>query len=124
MAEYKVLKGNIIYNGGIYRAGSTVDMDDAIAQNLSKYLEVAQAAPKQQPEVEKVEQPNEEQTNEEPNEEQTNEEQTNEQPVDYNEYTIAELKKIVEKENVEVIPTGSKGSAVKSDYINALQQSK
>lgn len=126
MAEYKVLKGNIIYNGGIYRAGSTVDMDDAIAQNLSKYLEVAQAAPKQQPEVEKVEQPtNEEQTNEEQtNEEQTNEQPNEEQPVDYNEYTIAELKKIVEKENVEVIPTGSKGSAVKSDYIKALQQSK
>ena len=111
MTEYKVLKGNIMYNGGIYRAGSTVDMDDAIAQNLSKYLEAAQAAPKKQPEAEKVEQP-------------TNEQETNEQDVDYNEYTIAELKKLVEKEDVEVIPTGSKGSAVKSDYVRALQQSK
>ena len=107
MAEYKVLKGNIIYNGAIYRAGSTVDMDVAIAQNLSEYLEVAQDAPEQQP----VEQ--------QPVEEQPVEEQE----VNYEDYTISELKEIVEKENVEVVPTGKSGSAVKSDYIRALKQS-
>ena len=117
MAEYKVLKGNIIYNGAIYRAGSTVDMDVAIAQNLSEYLEVAQDAPEQQP-VEQ--QPVEEQ----PVEEQPVEEQpVEEQEVNYEDYTISELKEIVEKENVEVVPTGKSGSAVKSDYIRALKQS-
>lgn len=106
MAEYKVLKGNIIYNGAIYRAGSTIDLDVAIAQNLSKYLEVAQDAPEEQPEEQPVE-----------------EQPVEEQEVNYEDYTISELKEIVEKENVEVVPTGKSGSAVKSDYIRALKQS-
>lgn len=99
MTEYKVNNGNILYGGAIYRAGSTIDLDDDIAQRLNKYLENAdkKAAPKK--EVEKEE-------------------------VNYEDYTISELKNIVEKENVEVVPTGKNGSAVKSDYIRSLKQSK
>lgn len=103
MAEYKVLKGNIMYDGAIYRAGSTIDLDDDTAQRLNKYLENTdkKETPKQDVEQEEVEQ----------------------EEVNYEDYTISELKKIVEKENVEVVPTGKSGSAVKSDYIRALKQS-
>lgn len=100
MAEYKVNNGNILYGGAIYRAGSTIDLDDDIAQHLNKYLESAdkKAIPKQEQEVEHEE-------------------------VNYEDYTISELKEFVENENVEVVPTGKSGSAVKSDYIRALKQS-
>lgn len=102
MTEYKVNNGNILYGGAIYRAGSTIDLDDDTAQRLNKYLESAdkKATPKQ--EVEQDVEQNE---------------------VNYEDYTISELKKIVEQENVEVVPTGKSGSAVKSDYIRALKQS-
>ena len=103
MAEYKVLKGNIMYDGAIYSAGSTIDLDDDTAQRLNIYLENTdkKETPKQDVEQEEVEQ----------------------EEVNYEDYTISELKKIVEKENVEVVPTGKSGSAVKSDYIRALKQS-
>lgn len=100
MTEYKVINTNILYGGAIYRSGSTIDLDDDTAQRLNKYLESVdkKAAPKQEQEIEKEE-------------------------VNYEDYTISELKKIVENENVEVVPTGKNGSAVKSDYIRALKQS-
>lgn len=109
MTEYKVSKGNILYGGAIYRAGSTVDLDDDTAQRLNKYLENAdkKAAPKQEQEVDQAQEV----------------EQEEQEEVNYEDYTISELKKIVEKENVEVVPTGKNGSAVKSDYIRALKQS-
>lgn len=99
MTEYKVNNGNILYGGAIYRAGSTIDLDDDTAQRLNKYLESAdkKATPKQEQEVEQEE-------------------------VNYEDYTISELKEIVENENVEVVPTGKSGSAIKSDYINALKE--
>lgn len=110
MAEYKVLKGNIMYNGAIYRAGSTIDLDDDTAQRLNKYLESAdkKATPEQDVEQEV---------------EQDVEQDAEQNEVNYEDYTISELKKIVEQENVEVVPTGKSGSAVKSDYIRALKQS-
>lgn len=102
MAEYKVLKGNIMYNGAIYRTGSTIDLDDDTAQRLNKYLESADKKATPEQDVEQDVEQNE---------------------VNYEDYTISELKKIVEQENVEVVPTGKNGSAVKSDYIRALKQS-
>lgn len=102
MAEYKVLKSNIMYNGFIYRTGSTIDLDDDTAQRLNKYLESADKKATPEREVEQDVEQNE---------------------VNYEDYTISELKKIVEQENVEVVPTGKSGSAVKSDYIRALKQS-
>lgn len=102
MAEYKVNNGNILYGGAIYRAGSTIDLDDDTAQRLNKYLESADKKATPEQEVEQDAEQNE---------------------VNYEDYTISELKKIVEQENVEVVPTGKSGSAVKSDYIRALKQS-
>lgn len=106
MAEYKVLKGNIMYNGAIYRTGSTIDLDDDTAQRLNKYLESADKKATPEQDVKKDVEQNVEQNE-----------------VNYEDYTISELKKIVEQENVEVVPTGKNGSAVKSDYIRALKQS-
>lgn len=102
MAEYKVLKSNIMYNGAIYHTGSTIDLDDDTAQRLNKYLESADKKATPEQDVEQDVEQNE---------------------VNYEDYTISELKKIVEQENVEVVPTGKNGSAVKSDYVRALKQS-
>lgn len=102
MAEYKVLKSNIMYNGVIYHTGSTISLDDDTAQRLNKYLESADKKATPEQDVEQDVEQNE---------------------VNYEDYTISELKKIVENENVEVVPTGKSGSAVKSDYIRALKQS-
>lgn len=98
MTEYKVSNGNILYGGAIYRTGSTIDLDNDTAQRLNKYLESIDKKATPKTEVKQEE-------------------------VNYDDYTIAELKKLIEKENVEVIPTGKNGSAVKSDYIRALKQS-
>lgn len=98
MTEYKVNNGNILYGGAIYRTGSTIDLDDDTAQRLNKYLESVDKKATPKTEVKQKE-------------------------VNYDDYTIAELKKLIEKENVEVVPTGKNGSAVKSDYIKALKQS-
>lgn len=98
MTEYKVSNGNILYSGAIYRTGSTIDLDNDTAQRLNKYLESVDKKATPKTEVKQEE-------------------------VNYDDYTIAELKKLIEKENVEVVPTGKNGSAVKSDYIRALKQS-
>lgn len=98
MTEYKVNNGNILYGGAIYRTGSTIDLDDDTAKRLNKYLENVDKKATPKTEVKQKE-------------------------VNYDDYTIAELKKLIEKENVEVVPTGKNGSAVKSDYIRALKQS-
>lgn len=104
MTEYKVNNGNILYGGAIYRAGSTIDLDDDTAQSLNKYLESAdkKATPKQEEEIVQ--------------------EEVKQEEVNYEDYTISELKEIAENENVEVVPTGKSGSAIKSDYINALKE--
>lgn len=94
MTEYKVINTNILYGGAIYRSGSTIDLDDDTAQRLNKYLE----------NNDKKAVPKQEDVN-------------------YEELTVTELKKLIEEQNIEVIPTGKNGSAVKSDYIRALKQS-
>lgn len=94
MTEYKVINTNILYGGAIYRSGSTIDLDDDTAQRLNKYLE----------NNDKKAAPKQEDVN-------------------YEELTVTELKKLIEEQSVEVVPTGKNGSAVKSDYIRALKQS-
>ncbi|WP_433912360.1 hypothetical protein [Staphylococcus sp. LKG3-3] len=105
MAEYKVDNGRILHMGYIYTEGDVIDLDDSVAERLGQYISpVGKAAPVK-------------------DKEQSNDDEQG-AAVDYEEYTIAELKKLVDKENVDVKPTGKKGSAVKSDYIRALTQSK
>lgn len=105
MTEYKVDNGRILHEGNIYVEGDVIDLDNSIAARLGQYISsVDKTAPKDK--------------------EQSNGDERKVTVVDYEEYTIAELKKLVDKENIDVKPTGKKGSAVKSDYIRALTQSK
>lgn len=108
MTEYKVDNGRILHNGFIFVEGDVIDLDDGIAERLGRYIsplsKTAPAAPSK-------------------DNEQSNDNEHS-AAVDYDEYTIAELKKLIDKQNVEVKATGKNGSAVKSDYIRALTQSK
>lgn len=98
MSEYKVVKGRIMHRGFIYGVGDVVELDDSQAEYLEQYI--ASSSDSKQ-----------------------SKEQSKDEVVDYEEYTIAELKHLVEEKDIDVKPTGKNGSAIKSDYIRALKAS-
>lgn len=99
MTEYKVVKGRIMHKGFIYGVGDVVELDDNQAEYLEQYISSNNRDNKQ------------------------SKEESKDEVVDYEEYTIAELKNLVEEEDIDVKPTGKNGSAIKSDYIRALKAS-
>lgn len=101
MKQYKVIHANILFDGAVYEVGDVIELTDADASRIQYYIEPSN-------------QGNEPHAKEEPTE------GTQEQaPIDYEEYTTEQLKKLVEERNIDVVATGKKG-AIKSDYVNAL----
>lgn len=94
MTDYKVTKSNILYDGSIYNIGSIISLDDQTAKRLKRFIEPFNVT----------------------------KEEKQDEVVNYESYTIAELRKIIEERNIDVEPTGKNGSAIKSDYIRALEQ--
>ena len=88
---------NIIFDGAVYQIGETIELSDADATPIQRYLKPLDNSSK---------------------EEQLKETST----VDYDELTTNELKQLVEERNIDVKATGKHG-AVKSDYVKALQKS-
>lgn len=100
MNEYTVTNGRILHKGALYVAGDVIELDDSFAERLDRFILS-----------------NDKSFNSE--EKATNDKQEE----NYDDYTIAELKKLVEKHDVDVIPTGKNGSTIKSDYVRALEKS-
>lgn len=101
MKQYKVIHANILFDGAVYEVGDVIELTDADASRIQYYIEPSN-------------QGNEPHAKEEPTEEPQDQ-----APVDYDDYTTEQLKKIVEERNIDVVATGKKG-AIKSDYVNAL----
>lgn len=94
MNEYTVTNGRILHKGVLYVAGDVIELEDSYAERLARFISTnVKSSKSKKPEI------------------------------NYENYTIAELKKIVEKQNIEVVPTGKNGSAIKSDYVRALEKS-
>lgn len=99
MTEYTVSKGRILHKGVMYVEGDVIELDDSFAERLTPYISSVD------------------------NTDDTEQSKADEQAtVDYNDLTIAELKELVEEQNIDVDPTGKNGSAVKSDYVRALEE--
>lgn len=99
MTKFKVVKTNLLHEGTVYPVGSLIEMNNEQAVKLKHYLE---------------------RQNESDNKE--GQAQTETIHDDYEDMTISELKKLVKQKNIEVIPSGTSGRAVKADYIKALEQ--
>ncbi|RIN44326.1 hypothetical protein [Staphylococcus simulans] len=99
MTKLKVVKTNLLHEGTVYPVGSSIELNDEQAAKLQHYLE------RQHEPDNKAYQDQADTTHE-----------------DYEDMTISELKKLVEKKNIEVIPSGTNGRTIKADYIKALKQ--
>lgn len=102
MNEYKVKNNNILHKGYVLKAGEVVRLDADEAELLKKFIEPLQEH-KQQP---------------------ANDTHADDAPTNYADKTISELKKLVDRYNLTVEPTGKNGSPVKNDYVKALEQKK
>ncbi len=98
MSEYKVT-ANILFDGAIYKIGETLELTDADASRIKRYLKPTGKQVDTQPQ---------------------NSEQSSD--VDYDEKTTNELKQLVEERNLDVQATGKNGKPVKADYVKALEQ--
>lgn len=99
MTKFKVVKTNLLHEGTVYPVGSLIELSNEQADKLQYYLERQHES-----------------------DNKTGQAQTETIHDDYEEMTISELKKLVKQKNVEVIPSGTSGRAVKTDYIKALEQ--
>lgn len=104
MTKFKVVKTNLLHEGTVYPVGSSIELNDEQAAKLQHYLE------RQYEPDNKAYQ------------DQTDTTQADTTHEDYEDMTISELKKLVEKKNIEVIPSGTNGRMIKADYIKALKQ--
>lgn len=99
MTKFKVVKTNLLHEGTVYPVGSSIELNDEQAGKIQHYLE---------------------RQNESDNKAYQDQADTTHE--DYEDMTISELKKLVEKKNIEVIPSGTNGRTIKADYIKALKQ--
>lgn len=104
MTKFKVVKTNLLHEGTVYPVGSSIELNDEQAAKLQHYLE-RQYEPDNKAYQDQADTTQADTTHE-----------------DYEDMTISELKKLVEKKNIEVIPSGTNGRTIKADYIKALKQ--
>lgn len=102
MRLYTVKRARLLYGGEIYPVDSTIELDETFAKSLQHYL-VPQSS-------------TDDKTR------NTDTQANDDEDIDYESYTTAQLKALVEERKLDVKPTGKNGGAIKADYIRALEK--
>lgn len=100
---------NLLLHGTVYYENEYVEVTDADALALERFLVPLHSNNTN----EKVKQTDEVEVEETKN-------NTKDESVDYSTLKISELRKLVEKKQLDVTPTGKTG-AIKQDYVDALE---